>query len=254
MIFNLEIGGVFVKVDCPDDLYLFEDWKRFFEKEWGKKKLTNEKKVDFFVFLGGLTTNNNGVFKKKVELPKIKNNELYFDNLLNTSLFLFFLRNLLMKNLSKNKTLILHAGGFVKDNMAVLITGDSGSGKSTLIKQVLDKYKIIGDDVVILKRHKKEIWAYPTPLNLKIDQKFLVDRKFKVGAVLTVNKNGNFEISKMKPVEALTLMLDQTRNILNSIEAARLSFDFLKELNKNVYVISYKLGDPIYKLIDKIKL
>ena len=258
MIYYLKIIDVVVKINCPDNLYLIDDWKRFFEEEWGKPFLVPKTKNDVSVCLIGLKTNGIFIAKETLEenicLPKIDKKKLYFNNILNFSLFVYSLRKLLMSDLLKKGFLTLHASGFIKDNKAILVTGDSGSGKSTVLKQMINYYYPIGEDMVIIKKNDDDIWAYPTPFNIKIDSNLLTRKSFKVGGVMTIQKNGDFGIEKLKMSEALVLMIDQTRNILNSPEMAKISFGYLKILAKNTYKISYKLGEPLIDLVKKICL
>lgn len=256
MVYYLKIIDVVVRINCADDLYLVDDWKRFFEEEWGKPFLIPKTKYDVTVSLVGLKTDGMFITKKTLEesihLPKIVKNKLYFNNILNFSLFVYSLRKLLMSHLLSKGFLTLHASGFIKEGKAILVTGDSGTGKSTVLKQMINYYQPIGEDMVVIKKNNDDIWAYPTPFNIKIDSNLLAQKGFVVGGVITVQKDSDFGIEKLKMSEALVLMINQTRNILNTTEMAKMSFDYLKILAKNTYKISYKLGEPLIDLVKKI--
>lgn len=256
MVYYLKIVDAIIKINCPDNLYLFDDWQRFFEDEWGKPFLISKTKSNFIVYLCGARTTGNkiikGTLKDQIELPKIESNKLFFDNMLNTSLFVSFLKNLVTNYLESKKFLLLHASGFVKDEKAILVTGNSKSGKSTVLRQMINHYSPIGEDIVAIKKEDNKIWAYPTPFNIKIDSNLLVLKKFEVGKVLTVKKNEDFCIEKVETTDALILLIDQTRNIINNSKMAKMSFDYFRILSDNTYVLSYKLGDPLIDLIKNI--
>ncbi|MBU4397275.1 hypothetical protein KKC08_03855, partial [Patescibacteria group bacterium] len=119
MVYFLKIAKVVIKVDCPDNLYLFDDWKRFFEQEWGKPFLAKKQKVDIKVVLDGYKTKGlrtiKSSMKDKVVLPVINGKTMIFNHFLNSSLFVFYLAKLIKKRVEKRGGLVLHASGFVKN-------------------------------------------------------------------------------------------------------------------------------------------
>ncbi|RLC34366.1 hypothetical protein DRH14_03150 [Candidatus Shapirobacteria bacterium] len=258
MIYFLKIAKVVIEVSCPDNLYLIDDWKVFFEEGWGTPFLVKKQKVDIKVILDGYKTKGlrtiKSSMKDKVNLPSMNDSELVFDHFLNPSLFVFFLSKLIKKTVEERGGLILHASAFVKDNRAVLITGKSGSGKTTLLRQLMYFYSPIADDLVMLEKKKGKIFVYTSPLNLKLDTKLMKIGKFEVGAVVMVDKKTGFGIEKLKKNEALILLLDQTRSLLNNRVVAKRSLGYYKVLSANVYRISYTIGESVNSLIEKIDL
>ncbi|MBU1130228.1 hypothetical protein KKE45_02800, partial [Patescibacteria group bacterium] len=238
--------------------YLFDDWKRFFEQEWGKPFLVKKQRVDIKVVLDGYKIKGlrtiKSSMKDKIALPVINGNSLVFDHFLNPSLFVFYLAKLIKEKIRKRGGLVLHASGFVKDNKAILVTGESGSGKSTILKQLMFYYEPIADDVVVLERKKDKVFVYTSPLNLKLDTGLMRVGKFEVGAVIMVKKKSDFGIKKLKRNNGLILLLDQTRSVLNSKKLAKRSFEYYKVLSGNTYCISYKIGEPVRSLVKKISL
>ena len=60
MVYYLKIAGIGVKVNCPDNLYLFDDWKIFFEE-----------KIDEFEMMSNIDMKSLKDAKKRlVELKK----------------------------------------------------------------------------------------------------------------------------------------------------------------------------------------
>ena len=68
----------------------------------------------------------------------------------------------IVKLLSHDRGLLLHASGLVRDKKAYLFLGRSGAGKSTLAKHALG-VEYVHDDNMAVRRRRGRWWAYGVP-------------------------------------------------------------------------------------------
>lgn len=259
MLYYLKIAGVGVKVNCPNNLYLFDEWKVFFEERWGKKFLVKKNKAKIKICLDGLLVKDLKVIprtvpEESVVLPRFKNNILYFDNLLNQGYFLALLAKMIGKEILNKGGIIFHSSGVVINNKAVLIMGESGSGKTTTLKKLIGKYRAIAEDeVAVFKDSHNKLWAYPILFSSKLESNLLADDdKYEIGVILTIKKNTNLELIKMSEGEAEEFLLEQSKSLINNQERAKNIFSYIKILNNKVYTLACRKEDNLDIIMKKI--
>ena len=112
MVYYLKIAGIGVKVDCPNNLYLFDEWKIFFEEKWGKNYMVKKVRPLITIILNGIKTKGlktipETIPKKSINLPKVMGNKIYFDNLFNSSYLLVLLKKSLDNLISKKGGVVI---------------------------------------------------------------------------------------------------------------------------------------------------
>lgn len=259
MVYYLKIVGIGVKVNCPDNLYLFDDWKMFFEDKWGKAFLVEKIRPSITIILTGVKTRGlktitNTIPKNSVNLPKVINNKIYFDNLLNQVYLLVLLRNLFSDLICKKGGVMMHASGVVVDNKAVLIMGDSESGKTTTLKKLIYKYKAIAEDEVVIIEKDKKMWAYPILFSNKLDSSLMVSDCVEVGAIITINKDEKIKLLKMSKKEAFNFLLNQSKTLANDVRKSKLIIKQAKLLRGRVYWLGCRKEDKLDGIMKKLIL
>lgn len=108
--------------------------------------------------------------------------------------------------LSAEHGMLLHAAAVVKDKRAYLFLGSSGAGKSTAAS-LCAKYKIIGDDVVAVKRSGASYGVFPTPWKQAPFTKGAERSKAEIKAFFFIRKSSRVSFKPIPPEEALKRML-----------------------------------------------
>jgi hypothetical protein len=108
--------------------------------------------------------------------------------------------------LSAGHGMLLHASAVVKEKTAYLFLGSSGAGKSTAAS-LCAKYKIIGDDVVAVKRSSMSYVVFPTPWKQAPFTKGAERSKAKIKAFFFIRKSNRVSFKPVPPEEALKRML-----------------------------------------------
>lgn len=260
MVYYLKIAGVGVKVNCPNNLYLFDEWKIFFEERWGKAFLVKKIKPRVKICLNGLITKGMKVAEETknkdiIDLPKISGEILYFNNLLNQGYFLDLLGKMVGKEIIKKGGTIFHSSGIVLNNKAVLIMGESGSGKTTTLKKLVNKYWVIAEDeVAVFKDKNNQVFALPLLFSGKLDSSLLVkNSKYKIGAVITIKKNSDLKLEKMPKERAIEFLLEQSKSLINNVERAKNVLKYISLLNDKVYILSCRKEDNLEVMMKRLK-
>ena len=102
--------------------------------------------------------------------------------------------------------MLLHASAVVKDKTAFLFLGPSGGGKSTAAALSV-KHKVIGDDVVAVRRSGSSYDVFPTPWKQEPFTKGAEQVIGKVKAFFFIKKSSHVSFKPIGPGEALKRML-----------------------------------------------
>ena len=108
--------------------------------------------------------------------------------------------------LAPGKGMLLHASAVVKDKRAFLFLGPSGAGKSTAAS-LSGKYRVIGDDVVAVKRNGASYSVFPTPWKQAPFTKGAERVRAEVKAFFFIRKSSRISFKPVRPEEALKRML-----------------------------------------------
>ncbi len=102
--------------------------------------------------------------------------------------------------------MLLHAAAVIKDKKAFLFLGPSGAGKSTAASLSV-KYKVIGDDVVAVRRSAASYGVFPTPWKQAPFTKGAERTTAKAKALFFIRKSSRVSFTPIPPEEALKRML-----------------------------------------------
>lgn len=160
--------------------------------------------------------------------------------------------------LAMNSGMLLHATAVIKGINAFLFLGVGGSGKST-IAAISKKHKVLGDDIIALRKKDGRYYAFSTPWAqgafIKPDRRL----NGKIAAVFFIKKSDRISFDPIEPEEALARILSNhihflvytarpllksifttAHDFVKSIPAYEMEFekdrDFWSELEKNTDV------------------
>lgn len=258
MIYYLKIAGVGVKVVCPNNLYLFDEWKIFFEEKWGKSFLVKKSKTEITIRLSGLRVRGEKTIKESlpngvIELPLVKKKTIQVDNLLNSAYLLVLLKSVIKDYLFTKGRVLMHASGVMVGDKAVLIMGKSGSGKTTALRSLMGKYRPMAEDDVVVEVDDHKLWCYPVlfsnKLNLGIN-----NIRVEVGAVIFIRKNRPMRVTKIETMRAWKLLLDQIKGIINGADKAKLILKNIRFMTDKTYLVDCQRDDDWTNAIMEIEL
>lgn len=110
--------------------------------------------------------------------------------------------------LASKQGILLHAAGVVKEGKAYLFFAPANGGKST-VAQLSKKYQILGDDIIALRKIKRDFFAFSTPWK---QGKFISSKpssKVKIKAVFFLKKSNQLYFKPLRPEEALVRTLSK---------------------------------------------
>ncbi|MFH1479153.1 MAG: hypothetical protein ABIG92_05210 [Candidatus Omnitrophota bacterium] len=136
---------------------------------------------------------------KHLYSDKYEKNNKYYD----TKLFSFCYSQML----ASENGLLLHGSAVIKGNSAYLFFAPSGGGKTTAAK-LSRRSKVLGDDVVALKKCGRSYYVYSTPWNHK-DFTRNSSISAKVDKVFFLKKSKNISFKPIKKEDAFIKLLTQ---------------------------------------------
>lgn len=214
--FNLSIGGIYVQVKCPNDLFLaFKDyyWDNYSNFSINKSESSIKIELEFL--------KNNKSFFHDLEHPKLilDNNEKKFKidcnsfsgefNLLNwqgkfrcynTSCLKFILYVIFSFNLLNVEGFLIHAASLIKNGNGYLFPGKSGAGKTTITRLSKDSI-VLSDEISLVRKIGKDYYLFGTPfseLDIAVENTYIPLKQ-----VLLPKKDNKNYLMPVKPLEAL---------------------------------------------------
>ena len=150
---------------------------------------------------------NNGSLNHFIHYYIEKNNEIITFHHLSFEQFLLLIIQSLQILLSRQNGFLLHASGVVYKKTVLIFTGKSTAGKSTVIKLLIDKFKPVADDSIIIKKEKNTYYAYQTPIKDKGNWISKSAKRYKIGGVFFLKKQSYFRISKVNDKNLIIKLL-----------------------------------------------
>lgn len=136
--------------------------------------------------------------KLKISVNLTKKNRVFKD-------IDWIVRTFFQFNLIDEGVIFLHASSVFNRKGVIAFLGKSGKGKST-IRRNFPKNQIIGDDILIVKKIKKEFYGYQSPFEKSRVNRFLGENKFILSKLFLLVKGGKLKespASKQKTIELL---------------------------------------------------
>lgn len=105
-----------------------------------------------------------------------------------------------------NGGMLLHATAVIKDKKAFIFLGVGGAGKST-IANLSKRYKVLGDDIIAVRKKGGHYYAFSTPWKqapfIKPDR----HKKGRIWAIFFIKKSNRISFKSLQPEHALMRML-----------------------------------------------
>ena len=108
--------------------------------------------------------------------------------------------------LASGAGMLLHAAAVIKNREAFLFLGRSGDGKSTAAS-LSKKYKVIGDDVIAVRRSGSLYYVFPTMWKQMPFAKYAERARAKAAALFFIKKSDRISFKPVPPEEAFKRLL-----------------------------------------------
>ena len=108
--------------------------------------------------------------------------------------------------LASETGILLHAAAVVNNRRAFLFLGRSGDGKSTAAA-LSRKHKVIGDDVIALRKSGSSYYVFPTMWKQMLFAKDAQRARAKVAALFFIQKSDRVSFKPLPPEEAFKRLL-----------------------------------------------
>lgn len=251
-LFYLKIAGIVIKINCPRNLFLYDDWENLFTKKL-EPFLVSRQKHKILVNFSGIKTKGlktiPDTISSKISMPLIRRNNIVIDNLLHPSLFLYALSKTLVQVLKKEDKIILHSSGVIYKGSAILFVGNSGDGKSTAHNKLSPPLQSLGDDSVIVGLVDGAVLAYPTPLNSKVMGKYANNKGYLISKVYFLEKSDKLALKKKKRLDATASIANLFKHPIADTSIASLSLRISSTLSNRTYIISSSKKDLLMTLL-----
>ena len=152
-----------------------------------------------------------------------------------------FLRALCAWLCIRSDGLLFHSAAVVKDHQSYAFFGTSGSGKTTAAR-LSAQWKVIGDDLVVLKRIAGVWWIYGTPFN---QEAYVANLHAPVRAFFRLVKAPYLSLSPIGRSQALAEFLANTPVVTQDPLSLRIAIDLYSDILDRVPC--YRLGFAIDK-------
>jgi len=161
----------------------------------------------------------------------------------------FIILYALQKLLSKSYGFILHASGILINNRIILFTGKSGIGKTTAVSLLKNIYAPFSDDMVIVRRKKKNYIAFQSPFGKENSIPLLPGHH--IDKVFFLKKGNTMKIGKIKNKQKLLSLLAYQLYTDGTSSKKQLLylFDFARNFNGFNYLSFYKNSRDLINII-----
>ncbi|MBL7196654.1 MAG: hypothetical protein ISS47_00995 [Candidatus Omnitrophica bacterium] len=157
--------------------------------------------------------------------------------------------------LALNKGLLLHATAVIKNKKAYLFFGASGKGKST-VAQLCRRYKVLGDDIIAIRKNNTGYYAFSTPWKQK---PFIKPDKYisaRIEAVFFLKKSKMISFRPLREEDALIRVLSHHIHFFIYTESPLIekifftSADFIKGIPS--YEMEFRKDKSFWAKLEKV--
>ena len=152
------------------------------------------------------------------------------------------LEDILHVLLTKNNGFEIHASSILINDKVYLFLGKSGAGKSTISTFLSSRYKLLSDDMVIVRKYNSKYFVFQTPFFERNTSIMKSSGRYPIEKVFFIEKNidvHSTEIMNSKKVFSLLLKHVQVGNS----HGATSSLSYLREFS-NIKGIFFSLQFP----------
>jgi len=156
--------------------------------------------------------------------------------------------------LALNHGLLLHATAVERNGQAYLFCGPSGAGKST-VAYLSWQYRVLGDDVVAVRKAKRGYHVFPTPWWQKSVVDFDSGHPVRIRAIFFIEKSGRRWLKPVGKDEAFSAFLVSCIHYFTYMKRPLVDKAFSTALGLIKSVPVYKMGfsrnGDFWPLLDK---
>lgn len=137
-------------------------------------------------------------------------NQIHYNSFYHISSYQFYslLSHILTMLFTKRGGIMIHASAALVRGKVVLFLGNSSAGKSTIIKLLKNKYPILADDHVIIRKKGAKYVAYQTPYPEREDWFSKNSHPLPIGKVYFLKKGLSVSERILQNHEKLTYLLE----------------------------------------------
>ena len=136
-------------------------------------------------------------------LRRVSNKKIITNYYISTYQFEIILKEVLFSLLKGAHGFAIHSSTIEVDGKAYLFLGPSGAGKSTIAELLYRKYRVLNDDITMLRRIGSKYYAFQTPFIEKVWWVKKTQQLYEVKKVFLINKSKRFYAEKIKNKELI---------------------------------------------------
>jgi len=158
-----------------------------------------------------------------------------------------------MHILALKNGMIIHAAGFIINELCFLFPGKSGAGKSTISKLFGDneQFECLSDDRMIIREIDGGFNGYGTPW--PGDAGISVNKYAPVSGFFFLNKDRSNSIKRLSPAEAIEKLIPVASIPWYQSDLLSIALQFTDKLISNIpaYELSFNQGSEVVNVLEE---
>jgi len=164
-----------------------------------------------------------------------------------------FLRTVIAWLSIKNKAVLLHAAGVIRNGLGYVFFGPSGAGKTTTSRIAARSSDVVSDDLVIIRLENGIGRLYGVPFRGELSEAPRANQNAPIQAIFRLRQDTDHYIERISPVKAIADLVASSPFIVQELSLSNLLIDVCSNISKSVPILTlhFRRDDGFWKVIDE---
>lgn len=164
-----------------------------------------------------------------------------------------FLRTIIAWLCVKNRAVLLHAAGVVRNGFGYVFFGPSGAGKTTTSRIAARSFDVVSDDLVVIRIENGSGTLYGVPFRGEMSDAPRANQKAPLKGIFRLRQDTEHYIEPMSRVTAVASLAASSPFIVRELSLSDLLVDVCEVIVRSVPVMAlhFKRDDGYWKVIDE---
>jgi hypothetical protein len=164
-----------------------------------------------------------------------------------------FLRTVIAWLSIKNKAVLLHAAGVIRNGLGYVFFGPSGAGKTTTSRIAARSSDVVSDDLVIIRLENGIGRLYGVPFRGELSEAPRANQNAPIQAIFRLRQDTDHYIERISPVKAIADLVASSPFIVQELSLSNLLIDVCSNISKSVPILTlhFRRDDGFWRVIDE---